>query len=60
MKRKKARIYSSTDRENDMLWAVAEYHATNKSATITRLVAFEFWRVFPDGTEKVKKTEGAK
>ncbi len=60
MIKKKVRTYSSTDRENDMLWEVAEYRASNKSATITGLVASEFWRIFPDGTEKVKKTEGAK
>jgi len=56
----KVRTYSATDRDLDMLDAVASYHGLNKSATITSLVRREFWRVFPAGTSKIKPDRGAK
>ena len=36
-----------------MLKAIAQYHGTNKSATVAGLIRKEFWRVFPNGTDSV-------
>ena len=42
-----------------MLDAIARYHGTSKSATITGLIRKEFWRIFPDGTADVSPDQGA-
>jgi hypothetical protein len=55
----KVRTFSATDRDHDMLDAIAHYHGTSKSAMITGLIRKEFWRVFPNGTEAVEPDEGA-
>ena len=60
MSKTKVKTYSATDRDLDMLEAVAGYHGLNKSATITSLVRKEFWRVFPAGTARIKPDRGAK
>ena len=56
----KVRTFSATDRDFDMLNAIAHYHGISKSAMITGLIRKEFWRVFPTGTETVLPDEGAK
>lgn len=56
----KVRTFSSTERDYQMLDAVAHYHGTSKSAMITGLIRKEFWRVFPNGTEDITPDEGAK
>jgi hypothetical protein len=56
----KIRSYSATDRDNEMLEAVARYHGMNKSATIASLVRKEFWRIFPAGVGRIKPDRGAK
>ena len=56
----KVRTYSATDRDVQMLEAVARYHGLNKSATIASLVRKEFWRVFPAGTGSIKPDRGAR
>ena len=58
--RARPRTFSSTDRDFQMLEAVARYHGISKSAMITGLMRKEFWRVFPNGTETVPIDEGAK
>jgi len=60
MPRTKVRTFSATDRDMNMLEAVAKYHGFSKSATITSLIRKEFWRIFPAGTDKVKPDKGAK
>ena len=60
MQKTKVRTYSATDRDIQMLEAVARYHGLNKSATIASLIRREFWRVFPGGTDKIKPDRGAK
>ena len=57
---RKVRTYSATDRDVDMLDAVATYHGFSKSATIISLVKKEFWRIFPAGTDDVPPDTGAK
>ena len=57
--RAKVRTFSATARDDDMLEAIAHYHGTSKSATITGLVRKEFWRIFPNGTEIIPPDEGA-
>ena len=57
---RRVRTYSATDREMQMLEAIARYHGMNKSATITGLIRKEFWRIFPRGTDHVKPTKGAR
>lgn len=54
--KKVVRSYSSNDRDDQMLVAIAGYHDRSKSATIVGLVAKEFWRVYPSGTPKVPVT----
>lgn len=56
----KIRSYSTTERDNSMLEAVARYHGMNKSATIASLVRREFWRIFPAGVGRIKPDRGAK
>lgn len=56
----KVRTFSATERDYQMLDAVAHYHGTSKSAMITGLIRKEFWRVFPNGTEDLSPDEGAK
>ena len=56
----KVRTFSATERDYQMLDAVAHYHGTSKSAMITGLIRKEFWRVFPNGTEDISPDEGAK
>ncbi len=58
--RTKVRTYSATDRDTEMLEAVAHYHQMNKSATISSLIRKEFWRIFPAGTARIKPDRGAK
>ena len=58
--RTKVRTYSATDRDTEMLEAVAHYHQMSKSATISSLIRKEFWRIFPAGTGKVRTDRGAK
>lgn len=60
MGRSRVRTFSATDRDLEMLDAVANYHGLNKSATLTSLVRKEFWRVFPAGTDSIKPDRGAK
>ncbi len=58
--RARPRTFSSTDRDFQMLEAVAHYHGTSRSAMVTGLIRKEFWRVFPNGTETVLLDAGAK
>lgn len=56
----KVRTFSATERDHQMLEAIAHYHGIGKSAMITGLLRKEFWRVFPNGTETVTPDEGAR
>ena len=56
--RARVRTFSATERDEEMLEAIARYHGTSKSAMITGLVRKEFWRVFPKGTETIPPDEG--
>jgi hypothetical protein len=58
--RARPRTFSSTDRDFQMLEAIARYHGISKSAMITGLLRKEFWRVFPNGTDTVPLDAGAK
>lgn len=58
--RARPRTFSSTDRDFQMLEAIARYHGISKSAMITGLMRKEFWRVFPNGTDTVPLDAGAK
>jgi hypothetical protein len=60
MSKRKVRTFSATDRDMDMLEAVATYHGFSKSATIVNLIKKEFWRVFPAGTDAVPPDMGAR
>ena len=60
MSKRKVRTFSATDRDMDMLEAVATYHGFSKSATIVNLIKKEFWRIFPAGTEVVLPDMGAR
>lgn len=55
----KARTFSCTSRDAEMLQAIASYHGTSKSAMITGMVRKEFWRVFPNGTASIAADQGA-
>lgn len=59
MDKKKVRTYSANDGENDMLDSIAKYHGVSKSGWLTSMIRKEFWRVFPDGTKKIKPDRGA-
>ena len=56
----RSRTFSSTDRDYQMLDAIAHYHGISKSAMITGLIRKEFWRVFPTGTEDLQPDRGAR
>ena len=58
--RRRVRAYSATDREMQMLEAIARYHGLNKSAMITGLIRKEFWRIFPAGTDQIRPLKGAR
>jgi len=58
--KRKVRTFSATDRDTDMLEAVATYHSFSKSATIVNLIKKEFWRIFPAGTDLVPPDTGAR
>jgi hypothetical protein len=58
--KRKVRTFSATDRDMDMLEAVATYHGFSKSATIVNLIKKEFWRIFPAGTNLVPPDMGAR
>ncbi len=60
MSKRKVRTFSATDRDTDMLEAVAAYHGFSKSATIVNLIKKEFWRIFPAGTESIPPDTGAR
>ena len=60
MSKRKVRTFSATDRDMDMLEAVATYHGFSKSATIVNLIKKEFWRIFPAGTDVVPPDMGAR
>jgi hypothetical protein len=60
MQKTKVKTFSATDRDLNMLEAVARYHGMNKSATLASLVRKEFWRIFPAGTDEIKPDRGAK
>ena len=60
MLKRKVRTYSATDREMQMLEAIARYHGLNKSAMLTGLLRKEFWRIFPGGTDQIKRMKGAR
>ena len=60
MIKKKVRTFSATDREIKMLESIAEYHGTNKSATLAGLIKKEFWRIFPNGRGSIKRDRAAK
>ena len=60
MSKRKVRTFSATDRDTDMLEAVATYHGFSKSATIVNLIKKEFWRIFPAGTDVVPPDTGAR
>jgi hypothetical protein len=57
--RAKVRTFSASDRDHEMLGAIARYHGSSKSAMITGLIRKEFWRIFPNGTETVTPDDGA-
>ena len=56
----RSRTFSATEKDHEMLEAIARYHGTSKSAAITGLVRKEFWRVFPHGTDAIAPDRGAK
>ena len=58
--RAKSRTFSATDKDFQMLEAIAHYHGSSKSAIITGLIRKEFWRVFPNGTEDLLPDRGAR
>jgi hypothetical protein len=57
--KKRVRTFSAGDDEIAMLEALASYHGFSKSAMLTSLVKKEFWRVFPSGTDTIKKDDKA-
>ena len=56
----KSRTFSATDKDFEMLEAVARYHGSSRSAAVAGLIRKEFWRVFPTGTDDVTPDPGAK
>ena len=58
--RARPRTFSATERDDEMLEAIAHYHGISKSAMVTGLVRKEFWRVFPGGTDTVPLDEGVR
>ena len=59
MIRKKVRSFSATDREVEMLEAIAGYHGMSKSAILAGLIKKEFWRIYPGGKGRIKSDRGA-
>jgi hypothetical protein len=60
MNKRKVRTYSASDREMQMLEAIARYHGWNKSRMITGLISKEFWRIFPKGTDQIRPLKGVR
>ena len=58
--KKAVRTFTATAADLAMLEAIAHYHGFSKSATITSLVKREFWRIFPQGTDRVRPDPGAR
>lgn len=58
--RAKVRTYSATDRDMDMLAAIAEYHGFSRSGMLASLIRKEFWRCFPSGTVRIRPDVGAR
>ena len=58
--RKRVRTFTATEKDLEMLAALARYHGFSKSATITSLIKKEFWRIFPAGTTGIKPDRGAR
>ena len=58
--RKVIRTFTATQQDLGMIEALARYHGFSKSATITSLIKKEFWRVFPEGTGKIRPDPGAR
>ena len=58
--RARSRTFSATDRDFEMLEAIARYHGISKSAMATGLIRKEFWRIFPNGTDTITPDRGAK
>lgn len=58
--RAKVRTFSATERDQEMLDAIARYHGASKSAMLTGLVRKEFWRIFPNGTDTVPPDQGVR
>ncbi len=58
--RKRVRTFTATEKELQMLEAIARYHGFSKSATITNLIKKEFWRIFPGGTGDIRPEPGAR
>ena len=58
--RKVIRTFTATQQDIGMIDALARYHGFSKSATITNLIKKEFWRVFPQGTGKIRPDPGAR
>ena len=54
------RSFTATERDLEMLEALARYHGFSKSATITSLVKKEFWRIFPAGNGAIRPDHGAR
>ncbi len=59
MIKKKVRTISATDEEMEMLTAIADYHGSNKSATVAGLIKKEFWRIFPAGNGRIQSVHQA-
>lgn len=60
MPKSKIYTYSAPVLVTEMLANLAHYHQWSKSATIAALIKKEFWRVFPEGTGKIRLTKGAR
>lgn len=58
--RAKVRTFSATEKDHEMLAAIARYHGITKSAMIAGLIRKEFWRIFPQGTAEIAPDQGAK
>lgn len=58
--RAKVKTFSATEKDHEMLEAIASYHGISKSAMIAGLIRKEFWRIFPNGTQTISPDQGAK
>ena len=56
----RVRTFSATEKDHEMLDAIANYNGISKSAMIAGLIRKEFWRIFPKGTEDIAPDQGAK